>query len=96
MVLGGDQTLRYALGERADIGIQYTLVPEPHNQERYDLFIGEVTAAWADSRVFADGHWTYDAETPAELQTLHYVAGGTFLSIDSVFSVTATNNDAAM
>ena len=69
--------------------LECTLIPEPHNQQRYDLFIGEVTAAWADSRVFANGHWTYDAETPAELQTLHYVAGGTFLSIGAAFNVTA-------
>lgn len=67
--------------------LECTLVPEPHNQERYDLFIGEVTAAWADSRVFANGHWTYDADTPEELQTLHYVAGGTFLTVGAAFEV---------
>ena len=69
--------------------LECTLIPEPHNQQRYDLFIGEVTAAWADSRVFTNGHWTYCADTPTELQTLHYVAGGTFLSIGSAFNVTA-------
>lgn len=69
--------------------LECTLIPEPHNQQRYDLFIGEVTAAWADSRVFANGHWTYSANTPVELQTLHYVAGGTFLSIGAAFNVTA-------
>ena len=58
-----------------------TLIPEPHNQQRYDLFIGEVTAAWGDSRVFVNGHWNYGPDTPAELQTLHYVAGGAFLSV---------------
>ena len=67
--------------------LECTLIPEPHNQQRYDLFIGEVTAAWADSRVFTDGHWTYSADTPMELQTLHYVAGGTFLSIGAAFEV---------
>lgn len=67
--------------------LECTLVPEPRNQERYDLFIGEVTAAWADPRVFADGHWTYGADTPADLQTLHYVAGGTFLSVSDAFEV---------
>lgn len=69
--------------------LECTLIPEPHNQQRYDLFIGEVTAAWADSRVFSNGHWTYSANTPVELQTLHYVAGGSFLSIGSAFNVTA-------
>lgn len=67
--------------------LECKLVPEPHNQDRYDLFIGEVTAAWADPRVFADGHWTYNANTPTELQTLHYVAGGTFLSASDAFEV---------
>ena len=67
--------------------LECTLIPEPHNQQRYDLFIGEVTAAWADSRVFANGHWTYGADTPTELQTLHYVAGGTFLTVGAAFEV---------
>lgn len=56
------------------------LIPEPHNQQTYDLFIGEVIAAWADDRVFRNGHWEFEA-TPAELRTLHYVAGGQFYAI---------------
>jgi flavin reductase (DIM6/NTAB) family NADH-FMN oxidoreductase RutF len=53
------------------------LLPEPHNQDHYDLFIAEVVAAWADQRVFSDGHWHFDA-APPELRSLHYVAGGHF------------------
>ena len=53
------------------------VLPEPHNQQAYDLFIGEVVAAWADERVFRNGHWEFDA-APDELRTLHYVAGGQF------------------
>ena len=56
------------------------LIPEPHNQQAYDLFIGEVVAAWADERVFRDGHWQFGT-APAELRTLHYVAGGQFYAI---------------
>ena len=56
------------------------LIPEPHNQQAYDLFIAEVVAAWADDRVFRDGHWQFDT-APAELRTLHYVAGGQFYAI---------------
>jgi flavin reductase (DIM6/NTAB) family NADH-FMN oxidoreductase RutF len=37
------------------------LIPESHNQQAYDLFIGEVTAAWADERVFQQGRWKFDA-----------------------------------
>jgi flavin reductase (DIM6/NTAB) family NADH-FMN oxidoreductase RutF len=54
------------------------LVPEPHNQETYDLFIGEVVGAWADDRVFRDGHWHFD-DAPDDLRTIHHVAGGQFL-----------------
>ena len=56
------------------------LIAEPHNQQTYDLFIGEVVAAWADDRVFRDGHWRFES-APAELRTLHYVAGGQFYAI---------------
>ncbi|MBE2170722.1 flavin reductase family protein [Acinetobacter oleivorans] len=56
------------------------LIPEPHNQEAHDLFIGEVVSAWADDRVFKDGHWQFD-DVPTELKTLHYIAGGQFYVI---------------
>lgn len=56
------------------------LVPEPHNQNTYDLFIGEVVAAWADTRVFRDGHWHFQDADPS-LRSLHYIAGGQFYAI---------------
>lgn len=56
------------------------LVPEPHNQHAYDLFIGEVVAAWADTRVFRDGHWHFQDADPS-LRSLHYIAGGQFYAI---------------
>jgi flavin reductase (DIM6/NTAB) family NADH-FMN oxidoreductase RutF len=65
--------------------LECKLIPEPHIQKTYDLFLGEVTAAWADSRVFSNGRWTYNENTPSDLQTLHYVAGGTFLSVADSF-----------
>ena len=57
--------------------LECRLLPEPHNQQTYDLFIGEVTHAFADRRVFRDGHWHFD-DQPEALRTLHYVAGGQF------------------
>jgi flavin reductase (DIM6/NTAB) family NADH-FMN oxidoreductase RutF len=57
--------------------LECRVLPEPHNQDHYDLFIAEVVAAWADQRVFSDGHWNFDA-APPELRSLHYVAGGQF------------------
>ena len=56
------------------------LIEEPHNQSAYDLFIGEITGAWADTRVFERGHWKFEAADPA-LRSLHYVAGGHFYAI---------------
>lgn len=56
------------------------VLPEPRNQWIYDLFIGEVVAAWADARVFSDGHWHFES-APPELRTLHYIAGGQFYAI---------------
>lgn len=54
------------------------LRPEPHNQQAYDLFIGDVQAAWADERVFREGRWHFES-APDELRTIHHVAGGQFL-----------------
>lgn len=48
------------------------------NQQRHDLFIVEVVAAWADARVFHDGRWHFDG-TDAARRTIHHVAGGHFL-----------------
>lgn len=53
-------------------------IPEPHNELVHDLFLAEVTAAWADARVFSQGRWHFDS-APAGLRTLHHVAGGQFL-----------------
>ena len=57
-----------------------TVIPEPHIQEAYDLFIGEVVGAWADTRVFKDGHWQFESADPT-LRSLHYIAGGHFYAI---------------
>jgi flavin reductase (DIM6/NTAB) family NADH-FMN oxidoreductase RutF len=61
------------------------LVPEAHNQQAYDLFIGEVTGAWADTRVFRDGHWHFETADPA-WRSVHHVAGGHFYAIGSPMS----------
>jgi len=61
------------------------LIPEPHNQQQYDLFIGEVTAAWANTRVFSDGRWHFE-DAPAQMRSLHHVAGGHFYAIGDAFA----------
>ncbi|OWQ48474.1 flavin reductase [Roseateles noduli] len=65
------------------------VLPEPRNQWIYDLFIGEVVAAWADARVFSDGHWHFES-APPELRTLHYIAGGQFYAIGEAIVVPDT------
>ncbi|GFM50310.1 flavin reductase family protein [Pseudomonas capsici] len=62
------------------------LVPEPHNQQTYDLFIGEVVGAWADERAFKDGHWAFETADP-RWRSLHYIAGGTFYAIGDLVRV---------
>lgn len=66
------------------------LIPEPHNQDAYDLFIGEVVGAWADTRVFKDGHWNFESADPA-WRSLHYIAGGHFYAIGAPLSVQVGN-----
>jgi len=56
------------------------LIDERHNQQAYDLFIGEVIAAWADERVFRDGRWHFETADPS-LRSLHHVAGGHYYTI---------------
>ncbi|MTV38553.1 flavin reductase family protein [Duganella radicis] len=56
------------------------VLPEPRNEQVYDLFIGEVVAAYADDRVFSNGHWHFEAADPS-LRSLHYIAGGNFYAI---------------
>ena len=59
--------------------LECRLLPEPHNQGAYDLFLGEVISAQADARVFSEGHWHFEGHD--ELRTLHHVAGGHFMAI---------------
>lgn len=62
------------------------LISEPHNQQTYDLFIGEVVGAWADTRVFRDGRWHFEDAAPS-WRSLHHVAGGNFYAIGEPLAV---------
>jgi len=67
--------------------LECKVIPEPHNQNTYDLFIVEVVAAYADARVFSDGRWHFegdDQETYDKLRTIHHVAGGSFFATGEV------------
>lgn len=86
---GDDKFARYGIGtfDGPALGLplatdciawlECRLLREARTEERYDTFFCEAVSAFADSRVFSDGHWTLD-RAPAELHTLHYVAAGNF------------------
>jgi flavin reductase (DIM6/NTAB) family NADH-FMN oxidoreductase RutF len=82
--LAGD-TLPFVEGCSA--WLECRLVPEPHIQMAYDLFIGEVVAAWADDRAFRDGHWQFENAGP-EWRSIHHVAGGQFYAIGEALPAT--------
>ena len=65
--------------------LECKLIREPHNQQQYDLFIGEVLSAWADPTLFVDGHWQ-PIQDDAK-RTLHYIAGGHFFTIGDTLDV---------
>lgn len=58
--------------------LECRVYPEPHNEDRYDLFLAEVVAAWADPAAFAQGHWRDDV--PAGRRALHHLGGGVFFT----------------
>lgn len=63
--------------------LECRIIPEPHNQNSYDLFIAEVVAAYADERVFSqdeDGQFHWHFEGHDDLRTIHHVAGGSFFA----------------
>lgn len=63
--------------------LECKVIPEPHNQNTYDLFIAEVLAAYADERVFSDGRWHFEGHDT--LRTIHHVAGGSFFAAGKVY-----------
>lgn len=64
--------------------LECRVIPEPHIQGTYDLFLGEVVAAWADPAAFRNGHWVFEEGTP---RTIHYIAGGNFFETGEAFEV---------
>ncbi|TWC71118.1 flavin reductase (DIM6/NTAB) family NADH-FMN oxidoreductase RutF [Herbaspirillum sp. SJZ099] len=53
-------------------------IEEAHTENAYDTFFGEVVAAAADARIFANGHWNFTEEN-AGLHTLHHLGAGKFV-----------------
>ena len=53
-------------------------IREPHTEQAYDTFFGEVVAAAADRRIFENGHWSF-TDANAALHTLHHLGAGKFV-----------------
>jgi flavin reductase (DIM6/NTAB) family NADH-FMN oxidoreductase RutF len=58
--------------------LECRVLPEPGIQERYDLFVCEVVAAWADDEVVQNGEWRFAS---AGKRSLHHLSKGVFLTI---------------
>lgn len=67
--------------------LECKVISEPHIQNTYDLFLGEVVAAYADERVFSNGRWHFEGHD--DLRTIHHVAGGGFFAIGEAFTIKA-------
>ncbi len=63
--------------------LECRVISEPHIQQTYDLFLGEVLAAWADPATFSNGRWHFPAEAR---RSIHYISGGSFFATGDEFS----------
>ncbi len=64
--------------------LECRVIVEPHIQQAYDLFLGEVVAAWADPAAFSEGRWHFP---DAERRSIHYLSGGSFFATGDAFDV---------
>ena len=64
--------------------LECRVIPEPHIQAAYDLFLAEVVAAWANPAVFADGHWK---DGQGGKRSIHYIAGGQFFETGAAVGI---------
>lgn len=58
--------------------LECVVFPEPSFEQRYDLFLAEVVAAWADDQAFVDGQWL--DKLPLPQRSLHHLGGGHFFT----------------
>lgn len=63
--------------------LECRVIPEPHIQKAYDLFLGEVLAASADPAVFSNGRWHFPDDAR---RSIHYISGGSFFATGDEFT----------
>ena len=64
--------------------LECRVVCEPHVQQTYDMVIGEIVAASADSAVYSKDRWHFPDK---ERTSVHYVSGGFFFRTGEGFVV---------
>jgi flavin reductase (DIM6/NTAB) family NADH-FMN oxidoreductase RutF len=64
--------------------LECRVIPEPHIQQTYDLFLAEVLAAWADPAVFSNGRWHFPDQGQ---RSIHHLSGGSFFATGEAFDV---------
>lgn len=64
--------------------LECRVIPEPHIQKTYDLFLAQVVAAWADPEAFSNGRWHFP---DPQRHSIHYQAGGSFFATGDAFEV---------
>jgi flavin reductase (DIM6/NTAB) family NADH-FMN oxidoreductase RutF len=57
--------------------LECRVLPEPALAERYDLFLAEVVAAWADDAAFDGREWNFPDE---DTRSIHHLARGVFFA----------------
>jgi flavin reductase (DIM6/NTAB) family NADH-FMN oxidoreductase RutF len=86
--VGADGTASSAVGAPLIEGclawLECRVIPEPHIEQAYDLFLAEVVAAWAEPEVFSGGRWHFPDE---QRRSIHYQAGGNFFATGEAFEV---------
>jgi flavin reductase (DIM6/NTAB) family NADH-FMN oxidoreductase RutF len=58
--------------------LECKVIAEPEMASKYDLFLGEVLAAWADDAVWVGNRWHFDDATAPGMRSIHHIAGGTY------------------
>ncbi len=77
------QKISAPLVESCAAWLECRVIPEVHNQTKYDLFVAEVLAAQADTEVFSDGRWHFEAGRAA---SIHHISGGAFFETGEAFA----------
>ncbi len=69
--------VRAPLLEGCAAWLECRVIPEPEIREKYDLYVADVVAAWADDASFVEGVWRFATDAD---RTLHHLSAGAFVT----------------